>query len=246
MRAAGGLGLVVLAACSAASPALECPQCPTCPPAVEDRAADPVPETRMVEPDEHRLAELPETTGTVELLDGVPGRVVTEIATLRVEPFEAPDASGEPVLHVRVHVQGPSGASHAMERSTALDWCDELYPGLQVVGGDEETLFVDVRLVCRVGEEVRRETIDHTVVRVVREQDRLDSSVLFTGTSRSRDNRGLAVESDRLEFHVEAGRLSVYRHRVAHCDREGLRTLMGDDFAGCTVRERTLQLVTRF
>ncbi len=244
--------LVVLEACGPSSTPTVHPTCPPPPNPVEPAGAssapvptsDSHPASRSPPADENPGPTL-ETLGSVGYLDAAPPKVITSLATVWIEPYEQPGAEGDPVLHVRVHVQGPDGATMKLERASSLDLCAEAYPGIQVVGGDEETLTIDARIVCRMGETIVHEVVDHTIVRIALEGTGLQSKIVFTGRSMTRDNRGLAVETDRLEFYLEAGKLGIYRHRSAWCDRAGLRTLMGSDFDGCSTRKRTLEFVER-
>lgn len=216
-----------------------CPTCPTCPaPRADTSNVSPPPADAPPKPDAPR--EQTDAHGMV------PAILTTRLATIVVEVHEATDDdSGDPALHLHMRVAPPGGSSKLLERSSPPNDCAEAQPEVALIGGDEENEVVDVRLVCVIGETIVRELVEHTVVHIAAKGKEVEAEVVFTGLSTTRNNRELAVESDTLELHFEAGALAVYRQRAGWCDRNGLRTLLGPDFAGCASRKRTLTLVKR-
>lgn len=208
------------------------PTCPTCPapPSVVDAPPVPAPPPAKPETDD---------------LGNRPAILTTDLATIVVEVHEGEGDSDEPELHLHIRVAPPRGTPTLLERASPPGECAEAEPSVVFVGSDEENEVVDVQLVCTIGEEVVRQYIEHTVVHLAMKNEEVSAEVVFTGLSSSRNNRRLALESDGLELHVEAGALAIYRQRAAWCDREGLKTLMGPELSGCTTRERTLTLVKR-
>jgi hypothetical protein len=227
------IALLSVVACRPSTAAPVCPTCPTCP---VQAAATPTVATPPTEP------APPEPDEPGEEPDVVPALLNTDLAMIVAEAREAED---EVHLHIRIAPRG-GGAAKVLERSSPPVACAEVQPQIERIHGDEETEIVDVRVVCVFGEETIHEEIEHTIVRVAAKGTDVEAKIAFTGQSSVTENRRLEVVSDRLDFYVEAGALAIYRHRAAWCDRDGMKTLMGEDFAGCVkTRKRTLTLVKR-
>ncbi len=120
---------------------------------------------------------------------------------------------------------------------------EELEFYVDMIFSDGETLVFETSYRCVVGEDVVRIEIEHLLLAAFAHGPGL--SVLHEGTSRYINNRGLAVELDKREFHVEMGNVAVYRHTVAWCDDEGMKVQFGED-AGCgRASPRKLKLLER-
>jgi len=161
----------------------------------------------------------------------------TYVVSLRADDDDA--AMG----FVVVTLDGPD--SSEVEPATSpvnLDGCllDQMELSLDVIAANEESRVVEIQASCVIGATVRRFTINHIVLWV---GETGDLAVVFRGESFAVDNRRLAVVSERLEFHLEANDLAVYRQTVAWCDKAGLRELVGR--ASCRVAPRRLKLVKR-
>jgi hypothetical protein len=234
------VALLSVVACRPSTAAPVCPTCPTCPPPAA--AAAPV-----VAPP---VAHAPTEAEAPDEADVAPALSNTNLAMIVAEAHESEDEVDEsedpPVhLHIRIAPRG-GGVAKVLERSSPPVPCLSVQPQIEVIHSDEEIEIVDVRVVCMFGEETIHEDIEHTIVRIATSGTDVEAKIVFTGQSTVTENRRLEVVADRLDFHVEAGALAVYRHRVAWCDREGMKTLMGEDFAGCAkTRKRTLTLVKR-
>jgi hypothetical protein len=229
-----GVALVLaIAGCRAPISAPVCPTCPTCPAPNID--VPPLAPSALV-------PEKPEDEPAV-----VPALLNTALAMIVVEAHEAEDEVDDAIVQLRIRIAPrDGGVAKVLERSSAPVACAEVQPEIVLLHGDEENEIVDVQVECVLGEEIVHVNIEHTIVRIAAKGTDIDAKIVFTGQSTVIDNRRLAVESDQLDFFVEAGALAVYRQRAAWCDRDGMKTLLGPDFAGCPkTRKRTLTLVKR-
>lgn len=103
---------------------------------------------------------------------------------------------------------------------------------------DGERLVFDVSHRCVLGEDMN---VEHLVLASWPS----GLSVLYEGTSRFIDRRGLAMSVDKREFYYEVDEIAVYRHTVEWCDEDSMDEAMGEDAWCQRSSPRKLKLLER-